>query len=265
MTNVLLDVKAISKNFGGVQAVSLVDFDVRKGEIVALIGPNGAGKSTVLNMISGVVPPTQGEIYFEERLMANVPGSQYAGLGITRTFQNLQTFDDMTVLENVMVGCHSRTQSGLLACGLKLGQARREEVDMHHRALQWLEIVGLSSVANTLAGNLPYGMLRLMEIARAMVSEPKLLLLDEPAAGLNHTETADMTNMLKRIRANGTAILLVEHDMDMVMNAADRIVVLDQGEKIAEGTPAQIQESPEVIAAYLGTEEVMQTRGESVG
>lgn len=251
----LLEVQALSRDFGGVRAVNKVDFSVNEGEILALIGPNGAGKSTVLNMVSGVIPPSEGEIRFSKQPLTKVPGYSYAGLGITRTFQNLQTFDDMTVLENVMVGMHTKTSASLFSCGMNLGRARKEERLMEERAQEWLEQVGLSKLSTSLAGSLPYGKLRLMEIARAMVAEPRLLLLDEPAAGLNHTETADMSSMFQKIREDGTAILLVEHDMDMIMSIADRIVVLDQGEKIAEGTPREIQENPRVIAAYLGTEE----------
>ncbi|MDN4092745.1 ABC transporter ATP-binding protein [Brevibacillus agri] len=251
----LLEVQELSRDFGGVRAVNQVNFQVREGEILALIGPNGAGKSTVLNMVSGVIPPSEGEIRFQGKPMTRVPGYEYAGLGITRTFQNLQTFDDMTVLENVMVGMHTKTRSSLFACGMNLGSAKREEKMMEQKAHAWLGRVGLVPESQQLAGSLPYGKLRLMEIARAMVAGPKLLLLDEPAAGLNHTETAEMSRMFCEIRDSGTAILLVEHDMDMIMTIADRIVVLDQGTKIAEGTPREIQENPRVIAAYLGTEE----------
>ncbi|ELK41985.1 ABC transporter ATP-binding protein [Brevibacillus agri] len=251
----LLEVQELSRDFGGVRAVNQVNFQVREGEILALIGPNGAGKSTVLNMVSGVIPPSEGEIRFQGKPMTRVPGYEYAGLGITRTFQNLQTFDDMTVLENVMVGMHTKTRSSLFACGMNLGSAKREEKMMEQKAHAWLGRVGLAPESPQLAGSLPYGKLRLMEIARAMVAGPKLLLLDEPAAGLNHTETAEMSRMFCEIRDSGTAILLVEHDMDMIMTIADRIVVLDQGTKIAEGTPREIQENPRVIAAYLGTEE----------
>ncbi|MED4583954.1 ABC transporter ATP-binding protein [Brevibacillus choshinensis] len=257
----LLAVQDLSRDFGGVRAVNHVDFHVQQGEILALIGPNGAGKSTVLNMVSGVIPPSEGEIRFDNQPMTRVPGYEYAKLGITRTFQNLQTFDDMTVLENVMVGMHTKTHSSLFSCGMSLTKSRREERMMQERAKTWLEKVGLSSLTASQAGSLPYGKLRLMEIARAMVAEPRLLLLDEPAAGLNHTETAEMSRMFQEIRQNGTAILLVEHDMDMIMTIADRIVVLDQGSKIAEGTPREIQENPRVIAAYLGTEEQEDSRG----
>ncbi|BAH45969.1 MULTISPECIES: ABC transporter ATP-binding protein [Brevibacillus] len=250
----LLDVQKLSRDFGGVRAVNQVDFQVREGEILALIGPNGAGKSTVLNMVSGVIPPSEGEIRFSGQPLSRVPGYEYAGLGITRTFQNLQTFDDMTVLENVMVGMHTKTSASLFSCGMNLAKSRKEEKLMQEQARTWIENVGLAEVAASLAGSLPYGKLRLMEIARAMVAKPRLLLLDEPAAGLNHTETAEMSRMFCEIRDNGTAILLVEHDMDMIMTIADRIVVLDQGSKIAEGTPREIQENPRVIAAYLGAE-----------
>ncbi|MGG4459438.1 ABC transporter ATP-binding protein [Brevibacillus porteri] len=250
----LLDVQKLSRDFGGVRAVNQVDFQVREGEILALIGPNGAGKSTVLNMVSGVIPPSEGEIRFSGQPLTRVQGYEYAGLGITRTFQNLQTFDDMTVLENVMVGMHTKTSASLFSCGMNLAKSRKEEKMMQEQAQTWIENVGLAEEASLLAGSLPYGKLRLMEIARAMVAKPRLLLLDEPAAGLNHTETAEMSRMFCEIRDNGTAILLVEHDMDMIMTIADRIVVLDQGSKIAEGTPREIQENPRVIAAYLGAE-----------
>ncbi|MED1799440.1 ABC transporter ATP-binding protein [Brevibacillus porteri] len=250
----LLDVQKLSRDFGGVRAVNQVDFQVREGEILALIGPNGAGKSTVLNMVSGVIPPSEGEIRFSNQPLTRVQGYEYAGLGITRTFQNLQTFDDMTVLENVMVGMHTQTSASLFSCGMNLAKSRKEEKMMQEQAQTWIENVGLAEEASLLAGSLPYGKLRLMEIARAMVAKPRLLLLDEPAAGLNHTETAEMSRMFCEIRDNGTAILLVEHDMDMIMMIADRIVVLDQGSKIAEGTPREIQENPRVIAAYLGAE-----------
>ncbi|MCP1312397.1 ABC transporter ATP-binding protein [Paenibacillus tyrfis] len=259
MTANFLEVKEITMDFGGVRAVSLVSFEIHPGEVIAMIGPNGAGKSTVLNMVSGIITPTQGEIYYKNQRLSRIKGHDYARLGITRTFQNLQVFDDMTVLENVMVGFHSNTKSGLISCGLKFGSSRKEEMDMHNRAYDLLKFVGIASLSYHQAGSLSYGKLRLMEIARALAANPKLLLLDEPAAGLNHSETAEMAEILSQIRAKGTAILLVEHDMDMVMNVANRIVVLDQGEKIAEGLPTEIQANPKVIAAYLGQEEGIQT------
>jgi branched-chain amino acid transport system ATP-binding protein len=251
----LLDVQGLSRSFGGVQAVKNVSFHVNEGEIVALIGPNGAGKSTVLNMVSGVIKPSSGKIFYRNQSLEKVAGYEYANLGITRTFQNLQTFDDMTVLENVMTGLHCRTKSGVFSCGLKLPGARKEEEKMKKEAMKWLEIVGIDHLALRKGGSLAYGQLRLMEIARAMCSSPGILLLDEPAAGLNHTETAMMTKTFRKFREMGTSLLLVEHDMDMIMNLADRIVVLDQGAKIAEGTPQEIQENDRVIAAYLGQEE----------
>lgn len=254
MTATFLNVEGITMEFGGVRAVQNVSFSVQSKEIVALIGPNGAGKSTVLNMISGTIPPLQGKIVFKDQLLSKVKGFEYAGLGIARTFQNLQTFDDMTVLENVMIALHAKTKTGLFSNGLKLPSARREEKEMYQTANDWLKFVGLEELANELAGSLPYGKLKQLEIARAMAADPKLLLLDEPAAGLNHSETADMSESLKKIKDFGTSILLVEHDMDMVMTIADRIVVLDQGEKIAEGKPEEIQANPKVIAAYIGEE-----------
>lgn len=254
MTATFLNVEGISMEFGGVRAVKNVSFSVQPREIVALIGPNGAGKSTILNMISGTIPPLQGKITFRNQALSSLKGYEYAALGIARTFQNLQIFDEMTVLENVMIALHAKTRTGLLANGLKLPAARQEEKTMHQMAKDWLAFVGLETLADQLAKSLPYGKLKQLEIARALAAEPKLLLLDEPAAGLNHSETAEIAQLLRKIKDFGTSILLVEHDMDMVMSIADRIVVLDQGEKIAEGIPEEIQTNPKVIAAYIGAE-----------
>ncbi|MFD1737294.1 ABC transporter ATP-binding protein [Bacillus salitolerans] len=250
-----LEVKNVTKQFGGVVANRNVSFTIEPGKITGLIGPNGAGKSTMFNMVSAVFPPTEGEIWFEGKRIDKLPTYKMATLGISRTFQNLQVFKKMTVLENVMVGLHTRTTTGLLAAALKLPKSKQEEAFIYEKAMEELRFVEIEDIRDVVAGNLSLGKLRLLELARALATEPKLLLLDEIAAGLNHQETFEMSKLIRRIQNRNISIFVVEHDMDLVMNICDKIIVLDQGEKIAEGTAKEVQSNERVIEAYLGADD----------
>ncbi|WP_315772631.1 MULTISPECIES: branched-chain amino acid ABC transporter ATP-binding protein/permease [unclassified Bradyrhizobium] len=248
--NVLLQVDNARKQFGGVVAVNNVSFDVQAREIVALIGPNGAGKSTTFNLITGVLPPTSGNIAVLGKAVGNAPPQDVVKLGISRTFQHVKLVPDMTVLENVAIGAHLRGHSGALSSMFRLD--RGDEAKLLAEAARQIERVGLGDQMHQLAGSLSLGQQRIVEIARALCVDPMLLLLDEPAAGLRHMEKQRLGALLRDLRAGGMSVLLVEHDMGFVMDLADRIVVLDFGTKIAEGTPAAIKTNPEVIKAYLG-------------
>ena len=248
----ILHVSKIEKTFGGLVAISNLDFTVDSGQIKAVIGPNGAGKTTLFNLITGILPPKDGEILFLGRRITGVKSHRISSMGISRTFQNIQLFSNMSVLENVILGRHSRTSSGMISSILSLPKKKREERDARERSMEYLELVGLCDRINDLPENLPFGKQRLLEIARAMATEPKLLLLDEPASGLNTRETQDLGRLITEIRDMGITILLVEHDMGLVMEISDEIMVLNSGQKIAEGIPREIQENDEVIKAYLG-------------
>lgn len=250
----ILEATHLRKDFGGVVAVDGFSFRVTNGEIVAIIGPNGAGKTTVFNLITGVHPLTSGEIHLGGERIDGLKPYEIAQRGISRTFQNLQIFSNMTVVENVMVGRHSRSKAGIISAALSLGDSRSEEKQIFEISMKLLADVGLAARAMDPASSLPFGSLRLLEIARAVAVEPKVLLLDEPAAGLAGQETAELAQLIYRIRDGGTSILLVEHDMELVMGIADWVYVLDYGRMIAEGTPSQIQSNAKVIAAYLGEE-----------
>jgi branched-chain amino acid transport system ATP-binding protein len=258
LSSSILETKGLCKAFGGLTAVDKVDLSVETGKITSVIGPNGAGKTTLFNLIAGVYMPSSGEIYFEGKPLGNAPPHKRAALGIARTFQNVLLFDNMTALENVMTGQHPRSRYGFFEAALRLPKAHREEETMSLKAKQYLNLVGLGMYADRNPLSLPLGQQKLLTIARALATEPKLLLLDEPGAGLNALEKQGLSELIRRIREMGITTVLVEHDMDLVMGIAEWVIVLDSGQKIAEGTASQIQKNKKVIAAYLGDEEAIE-------
>ena len=248
----LLSVRGVSKRFGGLQAVNDLSFDVAAGSIKALIGPNGAGKTTIFNLVSGFLPPDSGEIVFGGAEIHGLSSCQVATRGMVRTFQHIRLFPKMTVLENIMVGRHVHSRAGFYAGMLNLPFTWKEERRIREKSFEIMEMIGISAHAGDEAVSLAYGQQRVVEIGRALACEPKLLLLDEPAAGLNMRETSNMGGLISRIRDTGVTVLLVEHDMSLVMKISDEVVVVSYGEKIAEDRPLAIQKNREVIRVYLG-------------
>jgi branched-chain amino acid transport system ATP-binding protein len=251
----LLEIDNVTLRFGGVVALDQVNFHINQGEILGLIGPNGAGKTTCFNVMTGVYQPTSGQVNFEGKPLGKRKKYQITKLGIARTFQNIRLFPEMSALENVMVGADARHKTSVVSALFRLPRHFKEEAQGRQRAMELLELVGIADRAEHAARNLPYGYQRRLEIARALATEPKLLCLDEPAAGFNPAEKASLLNLIKKIRDQGYTVLLIEHDMRLVMGVTDRIVVLEFGKKIAEGSPAEIRDNPAVIAAYLGVPE----------
>ncbi|HOE62918.1 MAG TPA: ABC transporter ATP-binding protein [Candidatus Sumerlaeota bacterium] len=252
MAEPLLKIQALSKCFGGVSALNDVSFFVKRGIIKAIIGPNGAGKTTLFNVIAGNLQPTTGAIYFEGNDVTRLSDYHMAGLGVARTFQTTRVFHGMTVLENVMIGRHTHSCAGFFGTALRLPAMRREEQDIEAAARKSLEFVGMGAKANAMAETLPFREQRLLEFARALATQPRLLLADEPAAGLNTRETKEIAALIAKIHKQGITILLVEHDMSLVMNISDEILVLDFGSKIAEGTAQEVRRNEKVVSVYLG-------------
>jgi branched-chain amino acid transport system ATP-binding protein len=253
--NRILEVEDVTLRFGGVVALNEVSFHINEGEILGLIGPNGAGKTTCFNVMTGVYQPTSGTVRFQGEALGRRKKFEITKLGIARTFQNIRLFANMTALENVMVGADARHRTGVGSAMFRLPRHRHEEAQGRERAQELLEFMGLSSKADELARNLPYGDQRRLEIARALATGPRLLCLDEPAAGFNPAEKRKLMDLIRKIRDEGYTVLLIEHDMKLVMGVTDRIVVLEFGRKIAEGLPAEIRDNPAVVAAYLGVDE----------